>query len=636
MKIAPRFAIRYCLTVFSLVLLAARSVCAADLRPESLADFSLEDLSNIAITSVSGRAERLSGAPASVFVITQEDIRRSGATSLPEALRLAPNLEVARLSASSYGISARGMNNADNKLLVLIDGRIVYTPLFSGVIWNAQDVLLQDVDRIEVISGPGGTLWGSNAVNGVINVITRGASSTRGSLVAIGGGDQEKDFAARFGGELGPDAFFRIYAKGFHDDSTAHLDGTSASDAWKKVQIGFRVDWRSEFTFQGDAYKGTLDQVYPGQQHISGANVLARWNHTLSGGDSLTAQAYIDQTQMEIPGAPGLGSFVERLNIYDVEFQHNLKSIGAHTLTWGAGYRLARDHLNNSPAIAFLPDDRDLTWANLFVQDVIALGDDLNLTAGVRGEHNTYTGLEVLPSVRLSWKPNPRGLVWGGISRAVRTPSRLDRDLYSPAQPPFIIAGGPQFRSETSDVFEVGFRAQPTASLSYSITAFHHIYEHLRSVEVIDSRYLTVANQMQGKTTGIEGWANWQVTRSWRLSAGGMLLRQRLKLRPDSTDPTGPSAAGNDPDNQWALRSSMDLPYDTSLGLAVRHVGALPEPAVPAYTAIDARLAWRPHPDVELSLVGQNLFGTSHVEFGPAATASVIPRSIFLNLLWRI
>jgi iron complex outermembrane receptor protein len=622
--------------VLSLTVIANAVACAADLSPETLADFSLEDLSNIAITSVSGRAERLSGAPASIFVITNDDIRRSGVTSLPEALRLAPNLEVARMSANSYAISARGMNNADNKLLVLIDGRIVYTPLYSGVLWDAQDVLLQDVERIEVISGPGGTLWGSNAVNGVINVITRGASSTQGSLVAVGGGNQERDFAARYGGKLGDDVFFRLYAKGFHDDSTERTDGSSAQDAWKRAQIGFRVDWRSELTVQGDAYKGVVDQANAGQQHISGANVLARWTHALSGGDSVLAQAYIDQTQLEVPGAPGIGTLAERLNIYDVELQYNMKRIDAHTVTWGAGYRLARDHLNNSPVIAFLPDQRNLTWADVFIQDVIALKDDLNLTAGVRGEHNSYTGFEVLPSVRLSWKLDPQNLVWGGVSRAVRTPSRLDRDLYSPAQPPFVIAGGPQFRSETSDVFELGIRAQPTATLSYSITAFHHIYNHLRSVELIDGSYLSVANQMEGNASGVEAWANWQVTGSWRLSAGGMVLDQNLKLRPDSTDPTGISAAGNDPDNQWTLRSSMDLPHDTSLDLAIRHVAALPDPVVPAYTAFDARLAWRPRPDLELSLTGQNLFGTEHVEFGPAASASVIPRSIFFNVLWRV
>jgi len=627
-------ALAVALAALSLAMPAAAQV--ADLRPESLAGFSLEDLGNIEITSVSGRAEPLSSAPASVYVITNADIRRAGVTSLPEALRLAPNLEVARVTASTWAISARGMNNADNKLQVLIDGRIVYTPLYSGVLWDAQDVLLEDIDRIEVISGPGGTLWGSNAVNGVINIITRSAAETQGSFVEVGGGDQEQDVAARYGAKLGDGGHFRLYAKAFHDDGTQRVNGQSAMDAWKKAQIGFRADWRNGITVQGDAYDGRLDQVFPDDQRISGANAIFRWSHALAGGDSLQVQAYADHSELDAPGRPGLGTLSERLDIYDVELQYNMRAIGPHTLTWGTGYRLARDRVDNPPVLAFLPADVDLAWTNVFVQDVVALGHDATLTGGVRAEHNSYTGFEVFPTLRASWKPAADTLLWAGASRAVRTPSRLDRDLYSPAVPPYLVAGGPQFRSETSDVLELGLRAEPVPGLSYALTAFRHVYEHLRSVELIDTSYFVVANQMEGNASGVEGWVTWRVTPTWKLSAGGTTLRQRLNLRADSTDITGVSAAGNDPSNQWMLRSSLDLPHEVDVDMGVRHVAALPDPAVPAYTALDARIAWHPRPDIELSVTGKNLFGTEHVEFGAAPGASVIPRAVFVNLAVRL
>src|SRR5881392_3479595 len=314
--------------VFS-ALLASAGVGAQTMRVADLADLSIEELGNIQITSVSKHTERLSDAPAAIFVITGDDIRRSGATRLPEALRLAPNLEVARVSASSYAISARGFNNTvANKLLVLIDGRTVYTPLFSGVFWDAQDTLLEDVDRIEVISGPGTTLWGANAVNGVINVITRRAAETQGALLVAGAGNLERGAAARQGGKLGADGAFRVYGKISDRDQTSRADGTSAHDSWDSGQVGFRADWGTAagaFTLQGDAYRGTIDQAAAGDIRISGGNLLGRWARQLSGGDRVQAQAYFDNTGREIPG-----TFEERLNIFDVEFQHALRAGSQH------------------------------------------------------------------------------------------------------------------------------------------------------------------------------------------------------------------------------------------------------------------------------------------------------------------
>jgi iron complex outermembrane recepter protein len=620
------------------VLLALAFNCshAADqLAAADLADLSLEQLANIEVTSVSRRAERLSDAAASIYVITNDDIRRSGVTSLPEALRLAPNLQVARTSASGYAISARGFNNAiGNKLLVLIDGRTVYTPLFSGVFWDAQDVMLEDIDRIEVISGPGGTLWGANAVNGVINVITRKAQATQGTLAAAGGGNLEAGGSVRHGGKFGADGHYRVYGKYFDRDNTKRANGTAVADGWDKGQLGFRADWSSGanrgFTLQGDLYDGKEEQAPTGKINISGGNVIARWNERLAGGSDLRVQFYYDRTKRD------QATFGETLDILDVEMQQGLPAVGAHRILWGGGYRSAKDSVRNSAGLAFLPADKDLAWANAFVQDEIRLADGLELTLGIKLESNDYTGWETLPSVRLAWKAAPNRLVWGALSRAVRAPARLDRELFLPANPPFLLAGGPNFESEIANVAEIGYRAQASSTLSYSVTAFYHDFDKLRSLEPLPGGGFVIANGVEGTTQGIEGWGAWQATKSWRFSAGGMYLDKDLKSRPGSLDPTGPAAQGNDPEYQWQLRSSLNLTDRHEFDVIVRNVGSLPNPAVPAYVAVDAWLGWRVSRSVELSLTLQNIFDSEHPEFGAPATRSVFERGAFLKLLWHL
>src|SRR5882762_7337933 len=629
-------AARVCIT--TIAALAAFAANAQTGKPSDLADLSLEELANLEVTSVSRRAERLSDAPASIFVITGDDIRRSGATSLPEALRLAPNLEVARVDSHQYAISARGFNQPNaiaNKLLVLIDGRTVYTPLFSGVFWDAQDTLLEDVDRIEVSSGPGATLWGANAVNGVINVITRRAAETQGTLLVAGAGNLERGAAARQGGKLGEDGAFRVYGKISDRDHTSRANGTSVPDSWDSGQAGFRADWGTAagaFTLQGDAYRGTIDQAASGDVRISaGANLLARWARQLSGGDRVQVQAYFDNTEREI-----LGTLAERLNILDVEFQHALRVGQQHSVIWGGGYRRADDHISNTAALAFLPADRNLRWGNLFAQDEVALlGDQLRLTLGTKAQSNPYTGTEFLPSARIAWKPDASRLVWSALSRAVRAPARLDRELFVPGQPPFFLAGGPDFRSEISKVLELGYRAQPSRRASYSVTLFHSIHDHLRSLEPGPAGPV-IGNEMEGKTTGIEAWGSLQAAERWRLSAGVLALHQDLRLKPGSGDTSGVAGAGNDPKHQWNLRSSLDLPGRQEFDVMVRHVAPLPSPSVPGYTALDARYAWHFERGLELALIAQNLFDRSHPEFGAAATRSEIERGLFLKLRWSL
>jgi len=639
--------------IFSVIALialldASQEATGAQLLASSLADLSLEELADVEIVSVSKRAERLSDAPASVFVITADDIRRSGATTLPDALRLAPNLHVAQASASGYAISSRGFNSSSaNKLLVLIDGRSVYTPLFSGVFWDAQGVMLEDIERIEVISGPAGTLWGTNAVNGVINIITRSAAETQGTLVSAGGGNREVDGAVRHGGTAGADGHYRLYAQYLDRDHTFTATGTSKDDAWHKTQAGFRIDWErtdDRLTLEGNAYTGREGQPLPGTISISGLtlalgtiaisgeNVTAHWAHELEGGGNLTLQTYVDRTQRTVPP-----TFAEALTTFDVQFQHSLSPGPVHSLIWGAEFRYAIDRLTNSDFFAFLPAKLNQRWPSVFAQDEVTLRRDLRLIVGARVERNDYTGTEFLPNARLAWNVAPNQMLWAAASRTVRAPSRFDTDVFVPGKPPFLLVGGPNVVSEIANVYELGYRGQPVANVSYSVTMFHADYDHLRTQE-IDFRpppFVFFANEMQGRTDGIEMWSTYQPFRSWRLSAGMTALHERLSLKEGSNDTNAPGAAGRDPALTWLLRSSIDLPRQSEVDVIARHVSSLSNPAVPAYTAVDIRLAWHPRPDLELSITGQNLFDSGHGEFTDLATRTEIGRSVFFKMLSR-
>ncbi|MES2353516.1 MAG: TonB-dependent receptor [Pseudomonadota bacterium] len=641
---------RYSTTITTVVLLGTTLVASAHAKSisENLANLSLEELGNIEITSVSKRPERLSDAPASVFVITSEDIRRSGVANLPDALRLAPNVQVAQVSASGYAISARGFNSsAANKLLVLIDGRSVYTPLFSGVFWDVQDVMLEDVERIEVISGPGGTLWGVNAVNGVINVVTRSAKNTQGALIAAGGGNREANGAMRYGGTLGANGNYRVYGKYFDRDSTKTESGDVKNDAWHKGQIGFRADWggsTDQFTLQGNAYNGAEHQPLPGTIAISGinlalgtidlsgVNLITGWDHRSADGSSFSMHAYYDRTERSVPP-----TFSENLDIFDLQIQHSLQPTAIHAAAWGAEYRYAMDNVTNSQYVAFLPARQNQKWISLFIQDEMTLRKDLRLTLGGRLERNDYTGNEFLPNARLAWKFAPEHLLWTAFSRTVRAPSRLDHDTFVPGKPPFLLVGGPEVRSEIAKIYEIGYRGQPTPQFTYSATLFHADYDHLRTQEIVfttNQLFVFYGNGMEGSTNGIEMWGAYQASRNWRLSAGFSGLRERLQLKPDSNDVTAAQAQqGHDPAQSWLFRSSLDLPKQTELDMTVRHVASLSNPAVPDYTTIDLRFGWKPRPEVELSVTGQNLFGSEHAEFADISTRTELGRSVFFKIV---
>ena len=614
-----------------------------------LTSMSLEELGNIQVTSVSRKSERLADAAASVFVITADDIRASGASSIPEVLRLAPNLHVARASAAGYAISARGFNgsnnSAPNKLLVMIDGRSTYSPLFSGMFWDVQDTVLEDIERIEVISGPGGTLWGINAVNGIINIITRSADDSHGALVVAEAGQQESAFAFRRGGVLGEQGSYRVYGKYADWDNTSTEAGLDISDAGHRTQVGFRLDGgptQSRWHVNGNAYRGGEGQPAPGAVNVtgtnvvlgdvsvSGANLTTRWDRQLDDGASVSLQAYYDHTERTVPPA-----FADDLDIFDVQFQHSLKSLGAHSVVWGANYRYGIDRVTNSVHFAFLPADVNQKWASVFLQDEISLRDNLRLTLGTRFERNDYTGTEVLPNARLAWNIASDHMLWAAASRAVRAPSRLDRDAHVPGVPPFLLDGGPTAGSEIANVFEIGYRGQVTPKFSYSATAFHADYDHLRTLEIHPSgTFFIFGDLMEGRATGIEMWGAYQALPSWRLTGGFTALDEKLRLKPGSNDFAGPAAAGNDPSNTWQLRSSWRLAGNGELDLVVRHVGALAKGDVPAYTTMDARLGWRVAEDWQVSLSGRDLFG-HHSEYGPVETRSEFGPGIAVKVVWQ-
>jgi iron complex outermembrane receptor protein len=620
-----------------LLTLATTIICTSEpshaaTAPSELTELSLEELMNVEVTSVSKKTERLSDAAAAVYVITREDIRRSGYTSIPEILRLAPNLQVARVDSSQYAITARGFNSTTaNKLLVLIDGRSVYTPLFSGVFWDAQDTMIEDIERIEVISGPGGTLWGSNAVNGVINIITRRSQDTTGALVSLGEGTEERGAGVRYGAKLGENATLRAYGKGFDRDNTVRGNGTGVQDAWKKAQVGFRADWgrgSDALTLQGDGYTGTIAQVGDNKS-ISGANLLARWNRTLQDGSALQVLGYFDRTRRVFPG-----TFGELLDTYDIEAQHRFQLGAVHDIVWGGGYRLMHDAVTNSAVLAFLPNVKVLRLANGFVQDSIALHERLKLTLGVKLESNSYTGLEVQPNARLAWKFRDDALLWSAVSRVVRTPSRLDRDFFVPASGA-LFAGGPDFKSEKLIAYEIGYRQNPAPYASFSISTFYNIYDDLRSIELGPGGAMpfTFTNQMEGHTYGVETWGSYRVLDWWRLSAGYNYLKENLGFKAGSRD-TNIAALGNDPAHQFSARSAMNLANNLEWDAGLRVIGALGSPDVPKYVTLDTRLGWAFMKGVELSLIGYNLLDHDHPEFGAAATRSELARAFYARIVW--
>jgi iron complex outermembrane receptor protein len=608
-----------------------------------LTSLSLEELSNLEVTSVSKVPETLERAPASIYVITHDDILRSGATSLMEALRLAPNLLVTQVGAADYTIAARGFGgnsqaqNFSNKLLMLIDGRSVYTPLYSGIYSDAQDVLLEDVDRIEVISGPGATLWGANAMNGVINVITRPSYLTQGSFVDAAAGNQEQDLGVRYGGRLNGDTSLRAYGLGFHRAAEDLPDGASAHDGWTKGQAGFRGDWSSDqdsATVQGDAYRAAEREFDSADGSIAGANILTRYQHRTER-YALQAQAYFDQTERFGPGGSGGGGFV--LHTYDLEIQQSIEAGSRQRIVWGGGERLNAYAITNQMELLFEPERRNLTLGNVFLQDTVSLARNLNLTAGLKMEDDPFWGWTPLPDGRLAWQLDPHTSLWAAASKAIRSPTPFDEDVVEKIGPNVFLTGNRLFRPEQVTAYETGTRLDVSPVLSASLSVFYDDYANLRTIEAtaVSGLPLYWGNLMRGDTYGLEGWANWQVTPWWRLSPGLTVLREQLRFDPGASRILGIAEAADDPGTHADITSSMQLGHRVDLDGTLRYVGALPDPALPHYLELNGRLGWRPTNAVDVSINGLNLLHARHYELPIAQGGEAIGRSVMAEARWR-
>jgi iron complex outermembrane receptor protein len=611
---------------------------------EDLTRLSLQDLANLEVTSVSKAAEGLRRASASIYVITHDEIMRSGATSLMEALRLAPNLLVTQVSATSYVISARGLSgdpqaqNFSNKLLMLIDGRSVYTPLYSGIYSDAQEVLLEDVDRIEIISGPGATLWGANAMNGVINVITRASYLTQGTFIDAAAGNQEQDLSARYGGRTDGALSYRAYALGFHRAAEMQPDGASANDGWTKGQTGFRSDWSTDqdsATVQGDVYRAAEQEFTNADGSIAGANLLGRFQHRADHSD-FQVQTYMDQTERFGPESSGGGAFV--LHTYDIEIQQSIQA-GAHQkIVWGGGERVNSYAITNQAELLFEPPRRNLTLGDAFVQDTVSLSRSLDVTAGFKMEDDPYWGWTPLPDVRASWLLSDRVATWASASQAIRAPTPFDEDIVEKIGPNVALSGNRFFHPERVTDYETGTRIEVSTALSLSLTAFYNDYDDLRTVEPTSATQffpLSWANLMKGDTYGVEGWANWQVADWWRLSPGFTALHEQLRFKPGASGLLGSAQAGDDPSSHADVKSSMQLSHRVVVDATLRYVGALPSPALPHYLELNGRVGWRASDLVDLSVNALNLLHARHYEYSPALGGEGIYRSVMAEARLR-
>jgi iron complex outermembrane receptor protein len=603
-----------------------------------LAKLSLEELGLLEVTSVSRRPETVRDAAASIYLITREDVLRSGAQILPEALRLAPNLSVGRVDALDYGISARGQNGfeSSNKLLVMIDGRSVYSPFFAGVEWSQQLVQLEDLDRIEVVSGPGGALWGANAVNGVVNIVSRSSADTQGAMVNATVGSVDSSANLRYGGRLGANGTYRVFAGIFERGDLKRVDGSDADDGYGGHQLGFRADWTfgaTSLTLQGDSSENKVDLLSglpgPKRGYADDRNLLGRWEHRFADQSVLTVQAYYDRYARKARGV------YDSVETGDVSAQYAF-AVGPHRLVVGGGHRAWRDDFENFVnAFTLSPPSRDLSMTNLFAQDQIDLRDDLTLTLGVKAENGAFTDTQWMPSARLRWKVSDQASLWGAVSRAVRNPSRLDRELVFPG-----ILRASDFQPEELVAYELGYRGQPTVRMALSATLFYHDYDGVRSNEITPVSVFPVfiGNGLAGRTYGLEAWSDFDVTHRWRLSTGVSLLESDFHAKADSRDISGLAAAGADPKIRLSVRSYNQLTDRLTLNVAVRHAGEIENPPtvlqdMAAYTQADARLALQVSDRVELSVDGFDLLSSQHADAAERRRTEV-GRRVQAGLRW--
>jgi iron complex outermembrane receptor protein len=636
----------------------------------SLESLTLEQLVNVQVTSVSKKETELFTSPAAISVITQDDLRRMGVTSIPEALRMVPGMDVAQITGDQWAVNVRGFNSEfAGGLLALMDGRTIYTPASSGVFWESQDVVMEDLDRIEVIRGPGATLWGPNAVNGVINVITKSAKDTQGGLISGSYGTEEQPITTvRYGGELVSNLYYRVYGKYSDQPGLESSTGRPTSDASSDFLGGFRMDYeppsQDNFTLQGQYYNGNAGKqvnqitlVPPATQPIdvveynSGANILGRWTHNFSDQSQMTFQTYFDHVQQE----DGYG--VEIRNTFDMDLHHRFSLGARNDIMWGAGYR--RTEIENTPNfyLTWTPEYHALGLANVFAQDDITLvSDRLHLILGSKLENDDFTGFQIEPSGQILWTPTEHQTVWASVSRATQTPALVflfghfnSAVIQPPASPPILVSqlGNPHLDVETVLAYELGYRIEPVKRVSIDATAFYNFYGDVITAVPNANEFeasppppyvlssTTWQNSDSGETYGAELSAQWQVLDCWRWTASYTFLHMRL--RPD------PTVDSSSPQQQFQIRSYLDLPYHIELNGALYYVdqisplaGATTVP-IASYVKLDLGVTWRPAKSLELGIWGKNLLDNEHPEFTSLGTALIteIPRSVMGTITWR-
>jgi iron complex outermembrane recepter protein len=658
------------------VLLASHSFYGQEASREpdkagrDLTQVSMEGLMNLEVTSASKKEQKLSEVPAALFVITQEDIRHSAAANIPDLLRIVPGLDVAQISASTWAISARGFNlQFANKLLVLMDGRAVYTPLFGGVYWDAQDVPLEDIDRIEVICGPGGTVWGANAVNGVINVITKKTDETQGALATLGGGNVAQAFSTlQYGGQIGENTTYRAFTKYLNNNQSPGANGQEAHDDWHLLHGGFRSDTKlsnkDSFTLQGDIYTGSEganivhsvftppeNLIEQEQAEVAGGNVLGRWVHVFSRRWDTTLQVYFDRYRRDGPESD------ETRDTFDIDFENHLALGSRQDLILGFGYRDTADETLGTVDQAFVPPNQDAELFSAFAQDQITLKRDrLNLYVGTKLENNYFTSFDLQPSVRLAWTPSLRRTFWGAVSRASRTPTRRDENLNAalaalPGPAEVVLLGNPNFRSEHVIAYELGYRAQPNDRLSVAVSLFLNAYDHLESIEPQPPVFSAnsapplfllprvLGNTLHATTDGAEGYLHWKLTKRWTISPGYSLLQMHVHNNANSLDTVSvQDIQGSSPRHQAQLRSRLELLPTLSCDLNAYFVDRLKAAPVTGYTKLDSQMTWRFGEAADFSIVGQNLLQDHHFEFNDflqSVNSAQVKRSAYAKISWR-
>ncbi|MCP4369786.1 MAG: TonB-dependent receptor [Deltaproteobacteria bacterium] len=632
------------------------------------------------VFTASRHEQKVSETAAAVYVVSHEDIRRSGATTIPDILRMVPGLQVAQINSNMWAVTSRGFNRRfSDKLLVLMDGRSIYSSTFAGVLWDTKDTLIEDIERIEVIRGPGAALWGANAVNGIINIITKNAEDTQGALLTFGTGNIERNFGGvRYGGKLGDNLFYRGYVKYFDRDGL-NLSSTSAdaNDSWDAIRGGFKINWKAteinSFTLQGDIYDGNSgnleDFVAPpplapientkNDRKFFGGNILARFKHTFSDTSDLALQFYFDRSVDRYEYVDVNSANREtgaEINTYDLDFQHRFLVGSRNSITWGLSTRHIYDKVRSAANVSFSRKYRHAPLYSAFLQDEVTLIDDtLKLIIGSKFANNDYSGLEIMPNARLLWTPDNRNTVWVSVARAVKTPTRYQHDINelffsrvsTVPQPTFLLGKGDKDnRSEDLTAYEIGYRFNPFDDVSIDIAAFYNNYDDLLTAEAApldlsnSPAYLSIPapfdNKMKGDTYGVEISAQWQALDWWQLHATYTYLDMQLHAMGERGI-TPEIQEEHSPENQAFLRSLMDLPMDVELDTTVRYVDHISRFDINSYMEADLRLGWKPKDGLELSIAGRNLLDNGHEEFGGdifASPSSDIERSVYLKIKW--